>query len=79
MIDKLFIDIANVFEDISTLRTNSWELNKAAAERDYELVDNKMQDMKRMYKKLKGSMDDLLRKYNEVKQGGLIESFGGEE
>lgn len=73
MIDKLFIEISNVFEDATAFRTVAYELNRAAAERDYQLLERKFKEMKYIKKKLKDSTDLLFRKYEEAKESDLLE------
>lgn len=73
MIDKLFIEISNVFDDATVFRTVAYELNRAAAERDYQLLDKKFKEMKTIRKKFKDSTDLLFRKYEEAKEADLLE------
>lgn len=73
MIDKLFIEISNVFDNATLFRTVAYELNRAAAERDYQLLERKFNEMKQIKKKLKDSTDLLFRKYNEAKEEDLLE------
>ena len=73
MIDKLFIEISNVFDNSTRLRTVTYELNKAAADKDYILVNKKMRELKSTCKQLKNSTDVLFRKYEEAKEMEILQ------